>query len=46
MADDELVGNMAIEVMIQTLEENGFDLKLNKPEFDEAMKLAGFVFNP
>ncbi len=46
MADDELVGNMATEVMIQTLEENGFDLKLNKPEFDEAMKLAGFVFNP
>jgi len=46
MADDELVGNMATEVMIDTLEASGFDLKLNKVEFGEAMKLAGFVFNP
>ena len=46
MAKDELVGNMATEVMIETLESAGFDLKLNKVEFGEAMKLAGFVFNP
>ncbi|WP_425639358.1 hydroxymethylglutaryl-CoA lyase [Algoriphagus yeomjeoni] len=46
MAKDELVGNMATEVMIETLETDGFDLNLNKLEFGEAMKLAGFVFNP
>lgn len=46
MAKDDLVGNMATEVMIQTLEKAGFDLKLNKQELAEAMKLIGFVFNP
>ena len=46
MADDELVGNIATEVMIETLESSGFNLKLNKAEFAEAMKLADFVFNP
>ena len=46
MADDELVGNMATEIMIATLEKTGFDLKLNKTELSEAMKLANFVFNP
>ena len=45
MADDELVGNIATEVMIDTLEAEGYDLKLNKLEFGEAMKLANFVFN-
>jgi len=46
MAEDKLVGNMATEVMIATLEKSGYDLKLNKTEFLEAMKLANFVFNP
>lgn len=46
MAYDELVGNMATEVMIETLADDGYDLKLNKVEFGEAMKLASFVFNP
>lgn len=46
MADDELVGNLATEVVIETLESAGFDLGINKLEFAEAMKLAGFVFNP
>ncbi|WP_339869532.1 hydroxymethylglutaryl-CoA lyase [uncultured Algoriphagus sp.] len=46
MADDELVGNMATEVMVETLEFEGLDLGLNKLEFGEAMKLANFVFNP
>ena len=45
MADDELVGNIATEVMIDALEAEGYDLKLNKLEFGEAMKLANFVFN-
>ena len=46
MADDELVGNMATEVMVETLESEGLDLGLNKLDFGEAMKLANFVFNP
>ena len=46
MADDKLVGNMATEVMIESLEKDGYDLKLNEVELGEAMKLANFVFNP
>ena len=46
MAKDDLVGNIATEVMIETLEQEGFDLNLEKPELAEALKLAGFVFNP
>ncbi len=46
MAKDELVGNMATEVVIETLESEGFDLNLEKPELAEALKLTGFVFNP
>ncbi|MDG1278139.1 MAG: hydroxymethylglutaryl-CoA lyase [Algoriphagus sp.] len=46
MAKDELVGNMATEVMIDTLETVGEKLELNKAELAEAMKLANYVFNP
>lgn len=45
MAKDELVGNMATEVMIETLESQGFELNLNKSELAESLKLARFVFN-
>lgn len=45
MAKDDLVGNMATELMISALEQEGFDLELNKSELQEAMKLAKFVFN-
>ncbi|WP_186756880.1 hydroxymethylglutaryl-CoA lyase [Echinicola salinicaeni] len=45
MAKDELVGNVATEVMIEVLEKEGFELNLNKEEFGEAMKLARFVFS-
>lgn len=45
MAKDELVGNMATEVMIETLEKEGYDLGLNKSELTESMKLTLFVFN-
>ena len=45
MAKDELVGNMATEVMIETLEKEGYDLGLNKSELTESLKLARFVFN-
>ncbi len=46
MAADQLVGNMATELVIETLEAAGFDLNLDRREFLEAMKLANFVFNP
>ena len=46
MAKDDLVGNMATELMIQTLEQEGYGLELNKSELHEAIKLAKFVFNP
>lgn len=46
MAKDDLVGNMATELMIQTLEQEGYALDLKKSELQEAMKLAKFVFNP
>ena len=45
MAKDELVGNMATEVMIETLENEGYSLGLNRSELAESMKLTQFVFN-
>lgn len=45
MAKDELIGNMATEVMVDTLEKEGYDLRLNKSELTESLKLARFVFN-
>lgn len=45
MAKDELVGNMATEVMVETLEKEGYSLGLNKSELAESMKLTQFVFN-
>ncbi|MDF2158247.1 hydroxymethylglutaryl-CoA lyase [Algoriphagus sp. CAU 1675] len=45
MAKDELLGNMATELMIQTLEQEGYELNLKKSELAEAIKLARFVFN-
>jgi len=45
MAKDELVGNMATEQMIETLESMGYDLGLNKVELQEATKLTSFVFD-
>ncbi|QDH80857.1 hydroxymethylglutaryl-CoA lyase [Echinicola soli] len=44
MANDELVGNVATETLIDVLEQNHGDLGLNKEEFGEAFKLANFVF--
>ncbi len=46
MAKDELIGNIATEVMIETLENEGYSLGLNKSELAESMKLTQFVFNP
>lgn len=46
MAKDELVGNLATETIIETLEKAAYDLGLKKSELAEAMKLTSFVFNP
>lgn len=45
MAEDELVGNLATEVIIETLEKEGYKLQLDKSELTESMKLTSFVFN-
>lgn len=44
MAKDDLVGNVATESLIRILEQEGYELDLNRMEFDEAMKLAKVVF--
>lgn len=45
MAKDELVGNVATELLIQILEKGGWDTGIDKTEFLEAMKLAQVVFH-
>ncbi|TDQ18765.1 hydroxymethylglutaryl-CoA lyase [Algoriphagus boseongensis] len=45
MAKDELVGNMATEIIVETLESQGHELNLSKSELAESLKLARFVFN-
>ena len=44
MADDELVGNMDSEWMIQFLEEKGIDLKLNSRALEESVSIASTLF--
>jgi len=44
MAKDELVGNVATELLIQILERKGLNTGIDKAEFSEAMKLAQVVF--
>ncbi|EAZ79190.1 hydroxymethylglutaryl-CoA lyase [Algoriphagus machipongonensis] len=44
-AENELVGNVATEILIDTLEGEGHELIINKAELKEALKLTGFVFS-
>ncbi len=44
MANDELVGNMPTENMIDYFEAQGLDLGLNKEKFKEAMVMASGIF--
>ncbi|MFC3415024.1 hydroxymethylglutaryl-CoA lyase [Algoriphagus hitonicola] len=44
MAKDELIGNMATEVMIETFKEEGYSLDLNQMELEEAIKLSNSIF--
>lgn len=45
MAEDELVGNMATEHVVDWCNENGISLRLNKEAFTEAWLMAGTVFS-
>jgi hydroxymethylglutaryl-CoA lyase len=45
MADDELVGNMDSELMIQYFEENNLVAGLNKEALVESLRIAGEIFN-
>lgn len=45
MSNDKLIGTMATEVVTEIIENQGFDLNLNKSELTESLKLARFVFN-
>ncbi len=44
MADDELVGNMNSEFMIDYFEENGLIQGLNKEALTESLRIAGEIF--
>ena len=44
MADDELVGNMNSELMINYFEENGMIQGLNKDALSESLRIAGEIF--
>lgn len=44
MANDELVGNMNTEWMIDYMEEKGTQLHLNKPALDNSLRIAGEIF--
>jgi hydroxymethylglutaryl-CoA lyase len=44
MANDDLVGNIATERMIDFFENNNVNLNINKEKFKEAMKIASEVF--
>jgi hydroxymethylglutaryl-CoA lyase len=44
MADDELVGNMATETILNFLEEKGVNTGIDKQAFAEAMKIASTIF--
>jgi hydroxymethylglutaryl-CoA lyase len=45
MADDELVGNMATELMIPFFEKRGFDLSLNKEALAQSLAQASSIFS-
>jgi len=44
MADDELVGNMNMELMIDYFERNNLLLGLNKEALSESLRIAGEIF--
>lgn len=46
MAEDELVGNMATENIINWCEQYNIPLSINKEAFAEAWQMAGRIFTP
>ncbi len=45
MAEDELVGNLATELLVQYLTEKSVEHGIRKPEFEEALTAANNIFN-
>jgi hydroxymethylglutaryl-CoA lyase len=45
MAEDELVGNLATENLVQYLKENDVDLQINNKEFEKALISSTDVFH-
>lgn len=46
MAEDELVGNIPTEVLLDTLEKNSIDYPIHQQAFDRSLRLATEVFLP
>jgi hydroxymethylglutaryl-CoA lyase len=44
MAKDDLVGNLATETILQTIEEKGFKTNVDHSEFHQALKMAEEIF--
>jgi hydroxymethylglutaryl-CoA lyase len=44
MADDELVGNMNSELMVDYFEENNMNFRLDKEALSESLRIAGEIF--
>jgi hydroxymethylglutaryl-CoA lyase len=45
MAEDELVGNLATERLVQYLDSKSVDLRLNRVEFDKALVKSSSIFS-
>jgi hydroxymethylglutaryl-CoA lyase len=46
MAKDELVGNLATETILSTMEQKGINPGISYPEFQKAIELSGRIFPP
>ena len=44
MAEDELVGNIATENIVQWADKNGIELNINRDAFNEALLMASGIF--
>jgi len=44
MAKDDLVGNLATETILQTIEQKGYKTNVDRSEFNQALKMAEEIF--
>jgi hypothetical protein len=45
MAQDDLVGNLATEQLLNTLEQNGYSFSFNQEAFMKAQVISSSIFN-